>query len=157
MSSFTTPFCSESTAVWGPTAGFIARAAASLSQSLTEISTRSATPRRGVRGRVDARNVDVALRRVLDREAAFAHRREVRAARDEDDVVAGAGEPAAEEAADAARAHHQNLHGSDTTSGMGHGLRAAGRDLGAHDPKLEARSAQLWRPAPKLKRRLKKI
>ena len=95
----------------GPTAGFTARAAASMSHSLTEISTRSTRPTLSrIVGHLHRGQVYVALRGVLDGEAALAQRGEVRAARDESDVAAGAREPAAVEAADAAGAHDENLH-----------------------------------------------
>src|SRR5689334_22091430 len=54
--------------------------------------------------------MDVALRFVFDQQALVEHRRQVRSASDEGDVVAGLRQPATVEAADPARAHDRDFH-----------------------------------------------
>jgi hypothetical protein len=66
-----------------------------MSHSLTDISTRSAVP--AVPGSSVVFTLGMWMSpcaRVLDREAALAQRREMRAARDESHVAPGTGEPA---------------------------------------------------------------
>ena len=69
------------------------------------------TDRRGIGSRIHAMDVKIAVR-ALEAQAAGAHRIEVRAAGEKDDIGAGRGESAAEVPAHAARAHDGDPHGT---------------------------------------------
>ena len=110
MSSLMTPFCSESTAVCGPTIGRPPRCRVGVPELHRDDHT-SAVPM------VAGSSVAFTFATWMSPCASFsivspllAHRFQVRAAGDEVHVVACVREPPAEETADAARAHHRNFH-----------------------------------------------
>ena len=106
--------------------------ALSVSYSLTANSTTSTRPiAAGSPAACDAREMDVAVRAV-DAQAARAHRVEMRAAREERDVGARRGEPAAEIAADAAGADDRDPHEANVLPR----IRADSRRLQFGDPAL---------------------
>ena len=112
-SSLLTPFWNDTTAVPGRTSGFTASAAASVSHSFTAIITTSAG------ASVAGSSVATTSRRcrspsaLSTRSPCCADCRQMRAARDERDVVARRRQSRAEIAAEAAGPHDHDTHARD--------------------------------------------
>ena len=112
-SSLLTPFWNDTTAVPGRTSGFTASAAVSVSHSFTAMITTSAGASvAGSSVADDVAQMQVAARAGA-RAARRADRRQMRAARDECDVVARRRQPRAEIAAEAAGPHDHDTHARD--------------------------------------------
>ena len=100
------------TIVSGPMSGGSIASAASVSYSFTVKNTMSTGPTDArIVGRRHARHMNVAAG-AFDAQAVFAHRGQMRAARDECHIDARRRQPAAEISADAAAADNRNPHGA---------------------------------------------